>query len=341
MTPDWPLEAPLSPRSPCAHLRTQTVYGGMLSWCTRCGLLATSARPDFAYGAGYFSGEGSGGYDFQSDFALNRDVARFAPELRALEAQGLRGSMLDIGCATGMFLAHARKQGWKVAGVEPSDFARQRAEQLLGVPVAQSLDELAPGSCFDVVTLHHVLEHIHDPVTFLRNDVRRRVRQRLLVEVPNFASLASRMHGPRWRDLRPDQHVYHYTAATLASVVEMAGFRVVRVYTLWEKLWSLRAALELLALLPGLLYRPSHDGAAWGATPAAVGNSAAYRTPTGVKRLVVGLSRLLLWPVVRALETANLGPRLVLEAEPAGEAIPAEPVSRRSLTAYPPAETLA
>ncbi len=300
----------------CPHPGWEGVYGGLLSRCTSCGLHATSAQPEFVYDETYFTEDGTAGYNFESEFARAYDAARFESELRRLEARGLKGSVLDIGCASGAFLVHAQARGWEVAGVEVADFARERTESLLGVPLARSLDGLPAGRSFDVVTLHHVLEHIHEPLPFLRDEVAPRVGRLLVVEVPNFSSLASRVHGPRWRDLRPDQHVFHYTPALLSRLLSLAGFRPVRVTTLWEPLWSLRTALNSLRLLPGLARRPRHDAPQPAGGLAGVSDPAEYRRPTGLRLVLTEASRLALWPMIRGLELAGLGERLVVEAEP-------------------------
>jgi len=300
----------------CSHPEWVRIYGGLLSRCTACGLHATSAQPEFVYDETYFTEDGKAGYNFESEFARAHDAARFEPELRRIEARGLKGSVLDIGCANGAFLVHAQARGWEVAGVEVADFARERTSSLLGVPIASSLDGLPSGRRFDVVTLHHVLEHIHEPLPFLRDEVAPRVGRLLVVEVPNFSSLASRVHGPRWRDLRPDQHVFHYTPSILPRLLAQAGFRPVRVTTLWEPLWSLRTALNCLRLLPALVRRPRHDEPRPGAGPAEVSDPASYRRPTGPKLVLTEASRLAFRPLVRSLEVAGLGERLVVEAEP-------------------------
>ncbi len=297
------------------HGKRTALYGGLLDRCERCGLVATREVPDFGYEQGYFVSEAGGGYDFDSAFAHALDAARFRAELRRLEEQGLEGAVLDVGCATGSFLRHARAEGWEIAGVEVAEFARQRAESDLGVGIAGSLDELPEQARFDVVTLHHVVEHLPEPLAFLRQ-IRPRARRRLLVEVPNFASLASRVHGPLWRDLRPEQHVYHYVPSTLRRLVEAAGYSVVRVYTLWESLWSLRTALDTLRLLPGLIRTPRHEAAWRPGRPAGVRDVSDFRPPRGVKRTATALSRIALAPLVTLLQAAGLGDRLVLESEP-------------------------
>jgi SAM-dependent methyltransferase len=301
----------------CEHRTGEPLYGGLLSRCRDCGLVSTSARPTFEYVDTYFTEDGKGGYDFDAPFARAHDEARFVAELRRLEAQGLKGRVLDVGCATGTFLTHAQRRGWSVSGVEVAAYGRAIAEKRLGVPLAGALSDLPAGARFDVVTLHHVLEHIDAPLSLLRDEVRPRVGRRLLVEVPNFRSLARRKHGPRWRDLRPDQHIYHYTAETLPPLLRAAGFAPVSVYTLWEPLWSLRTARDVLGLLPALVSTPVSDGAGAQQGPAAVTDTSAYVAPQGVKRAAVELSRVAFRPLVATLERAGLGERLVVEAEPA------------------------
>jgi SAM-dependent methyltransferase len=271
----------------------------------------SSARlPDFAYTESYFVEDGPG-YDFDSLFARAFDAERFEQELAALEARGLRGSVLDVGCAIGTFLCHAKARGWEVAGVESSEFARREASRRLGTEVVGALAALPAGRRYDVVTLHHVLEHVQDPVAFLAREVAPRVGRLLLLEVPNFASLAAQVEGPRWKDFRPEQHVHHFEPPTLRGVVEAAGFEVSRVYTLAEPLWSLRATLRTLRSLGGLVASRSFDAGDL-PPPAAVSD---WRPPRGLRRAVVGTSRMLLRPLVAWIEWTLRAGRLVLEAQ--------------------------
>jgi len=298
----------------CAHERQQELWGGVLGRCQACGLVVTSRAPSFEYAEDYFV-EGGRGYDFDSPFARAFDTERFESELGALEARGLRGSVLDVGCAVGTFLCQAQVRGWEVAGVELSEYARRQASQRLGIDVKMSLGALPAGRRYDVVTLHHVLEHIHDPVTFLAHDVAPRVGRVLLIEVPNFASFAAQAEGPRWKDLRPEQHVHHFEPQTLRATVEIAGFEVLQVYTLVEPLWSLRAALRTLGMLRALAgprrFTPAD------LPPPAPATSPDWRPPRGLHAALVGTSRVVLLPLVRHIERRLRGERLVLEAQPA------------------------
>lgn len=296
----------------CTHAVSLPLHDGLLLRCLACGLVTTARVPTYGYDATYFTGNQGGGYDFESEVSAAIDAERFRLELDGLAAQGLSGSLLDIGCATGSYLAAARARGWQVAGVEVAEYARQLASTRAGVPVAASLDELPSGSQYDVVTLHHVLEHITNPGVFLRDQVRPRAKGRLLIEVPNFSSLGSRIDGAAWQDLRPEQHVTHFTAATLEALVEDAGFTVTRTASLWAPLWSGRATLDLARLLiRAALKRAPEPPLVRPSLPPA---SSAAVLPRGWRRGLVALAHAGCRPVVRLLERRRLGARLVVEA---------------------------
>jgi 2-polyprenyl-3-methyl-5-hydroxy-6-metoxy-1,4-benzoquinol methylase len=74
------------------------------------------------------------------------------------------GYYLDIGCGNGSLLRIARENGWKVKGLELSDFmARNIREQLdIDVEVSDFLDYEGRGDRYDLITLRHVLEHLPD-----------------------------------------------------------------------------------------------------------------------------------------------------------------------------------
>ncbi len=301
----------------CRHPHGTPIGDGPLVRCTECGLVATSRRAAFDYGDEYFRANGTG-YDFDSAFAQYFDAQRFEPELAAFEAAGLRGSILDVGCAVGTFLLHAQRRGWTVAGVELSEFAREQASRRLGVPVLGSLDALPAGVRYDVVTLHHVLEHVEHPLDFLAREVAPRVGRRLLIEVPNFGSLAARQEGLAWKDLRPEQHLHHFEPATLRSIVEAAGLVVLDVRTAIDPVWSPHQVKRLLRSLRAMR-GPVITASAPAPPDAAAAAEAmrAWRAPTGLLAFALRLSRFALAPLVRRVERSGRAERLVIEARPA------------------------
>ncbi|NJO55778.1 MAG: class I SAM-dependent methyltransferase [Rhodospirillales bacterium] len=109
--------------------------------------------------------------------------------------------LLDVGCATGIFLDGMRRLGWSVQGVEPSPTAAEYAQKRLGLSVFQGRLEAAgfAEASFDAVTLWDVLEHVHEPEQTLA-DIHRVLRPGglLVLSLPNPDSLEARLLGGHW-----------------------------------------------------------------------------------------------------------------------------------------------
>jgi SAM-dependent methyltransferase len=156
-----------------------------------------------------------------------------------------QGRLLDFGCGGGGFLQHMHRRGWQVLGVDASLAAAQRVRTELGLPaLCGSLPhpELAPGS-FDVVTMWHSLEHVHDPQGVLRQAHRLLVPGgKLVVAVPNIDSLPFRWFGPVWYALDLPRHLTHFAPWTLQLMLEKAGFRIGPIRMVCRSGWLRRSA---------------------------------------------------------------------------------------------------
>src|SRR5262249_45937238 len=78
---------------------------------------------------------------------------------------------------------------------------------------------------FDLITLRQALEHIHDPLSLLR-EVHRLLAPagKLIVSVPNIDSWPFRWFGANWFGLDLPRHLTHFTPRTLRLMAERAGF---------------------------------------------------------------------------------------------------------------------
>ena len=178
--------------------------------------------------------------------------------------------VLDVGCATGVFLA-AGSDRWQKVGVELTAEAAQVARSQFGLTVYQGTLEQAPldGQQFDAITMWDVLEHLHTPHASLQ-----RVRELLrpdgifVARVPSLSSWDSRLCGRYWAGLDQPRHLFIPDERTLTQMLEQAGFRVVELTCLggtygvlllswrfWLRQhigggWRLRLAERLLDNLP-------------------------------------------------------------------------------------------
>jgi SAM-dependent methyltransferase len=143
-----------------------------------------------------------------------------------------RGTLLDVGAATGFFVEQAAAVGWDAIGVEPSEWAAAYARDELRVDVRTgTLESMQfPDATFDVVTMWEVIEHLPDPRTTLA-EVRRIIRPggRLVLSTPDAGSPAARLSGKRWLGWRKvPEHVYFFDRANLDRLLRQSGFMPVR-----------------------------------------------------------------------------------------------------------------
>lgn len=137
-----------------------------------------------------------------------------------------RGGILDVGCGNGRFLAGMRRLGWETLGLEADPAAAKIARERFGLNVVEGRlgeVELHAGP-FDAVTARHVVEHVHDPVSFLRRCYGLVAPGgRMAVLTPNAGSLGHRLFTGDWSELDPPRHLYMFTADTLARAAGLAG----------------------------------------------------------------------------------------------------------------------
>lgn len=75
------------------------------------------------------------------------------------------GKLLDVGCATGVFLDMMQKRGWEVEGVEVSNELASYARDKFcaKVHIKDLTREKLDSGPFHVITLFDVIEHVPDP----------------------------------------------------------------------------------------------------------------------------------------------------------------------------------
>ena len=177
------------------------------------------------------------------------------------------GSLLDVGCYTGVFLAMAKTAGWDTQGLELSSWAAEIARrQEIGEIHETPLEDfpVEPGS-FRVVTMWDVVEHLPNPAEVFRS-VHRCLQPGGVVGFSTHMtdSPAARVMGTRYPFFM-EMHVVHFSRPTLRRLLAQEGFeilafrrhlRILRVSYLLEKIRystptrAARSVLEWLGSLP-------------------------------------------------------------------------------------------
>jgi len=203
--------------------------------CTSCGLGVLDPRPTGEemtelYTRDYFASQYDGGVDpgspeFKKWFSLLKHRVQFFRSKKA------KGSLLDIGCGNAYFLALCRSKGYKVQGIDISEWAATYATETLGLPVrVGQIDEVElPSKHFDIITLWHSLEHTRDPrYTIEKAKGWLKANGILAIEVPNYEGRDARSYGEDWIGWQFPFHLFHFTPTSLKRLLFECGFRVVK-----------------------------------------------------------------------------------------------------------------
>jgi len=146
--------------------------------------------------------------------------------MRHLPVGGRNRTMLDVGCGNGSFLLSARSAGWKAVGVDFDEKAVTTARSH-GLDVRLGgVETLDPATeRFDVITLSHVIEHVHHPVSVLEAcyDLLK-TGGHIWIDTPNISSQGHEYFGRNWRGLEPPRHLVLFTLQSMRNALEMVGF---------------------------------------------------------------------------------------------------------------------
>jgi SAM-dependent methyltransferase len=144
------------------------------------------------------------------------------------------GTLLDLGCSSGGFLASMKSPSWKLYGIEMSQPMAERARASTGAEifVGDVLDAHFTDATFDAITCFHLFEHVYQP---------RRLLQKILTwlkpggvflaYMPNIDSGAARCFKSYWYGLELPRHLYHYSPTSLAHLAKSVGFSEIAVTT--------------------------------------------------------------------------------------------------------------
>ncbi|NJN15793.1 MAG: class I SAM-dependent methyltransferase [Oscillochloris sp.] len=205
--------------------------------CERCGHIYQNPRPTEAaigrfYPDNYIAFQGA---IEDEPNPLRRIERRYGQSMRCgavHRAARKPGTILDIGCATGIFLDGMRRRGWQTVGIEPSEHAADYARNRLGLEVYTGrLEDVAlPEAGFDAISMWDVLEHVHEPQRVLR-EVARLLRPggRLILSLPNPDSLEARLLGEHWLGWDLPRHLNLFRPPLLRGILARHGMPVERI----------------------------------------------------------------------------------------------------------------
>lgn len=194
--------------------------------CSNCGLIFTNPRPD---------AESIGKYYEFDEYISHQDKSNnltnvLYKQVRKITLKGKidllkqyspeNSEVLDYGCGTGYFLQTAQNKGYSTTGIEPNDKAREIASSF-GLKISKNLDEIESSRKYDIITLFHVLEHVHGLRKTLKNLLSKLKKNgTLMIAVPNINSWDYQHYKNHWAALDVPRHLYHFNQKSLSFLAE-------------------------------------------------------------------------------------------------------------------------
>lgn len=204
----------------------------LLGRCPACRCARVlNPRTDLAtiYDEAYYEGRGA---DAKVDYVSELTDER---TLRVLEWKAIEGLVsalvplgpttrwLDLGCGVGGLVRHLRSKGMdQVVGSDEGHGAE--VARASGLPILDVEQLEAHAGTFDVVTSIEVIEHVVDPIAFLRHVAR------LLAPGGVFVLTTGNVEQVRgeladWQYVNPDVHVTFLGPTALTRAYEEVGLR--------------------------------------------------------------------------------------------------------------------
>jgi SAM-dependent methyltransferase len=195
--------------------------------CSDCGFFCKATRPTASLLERHYAFAGEDYLDRISEDNLPFR-ADFRAALRTIQhAYPAGGSVLDLGCASGGFLA-ALGARWKRHGLDLSELMVRRAAARGGIVVrrADVFSAHFDAASFDVVTAFDVLEHLPQPLQLL-SEVRRILKPdgMLLLGTGDAGALGARLAGSRWTYFAVPEHISFFSTRSLERAFRLAGFQ--------------------------------------------------------------------------------------------------------------------
>ena len=177
----------------------------------------------------------AGGGKFYEELMAREYYVEQRPEfpftLRLAREQGVR-SVLDVGGGDGVFLDQARQQGLTTWGVELNEAAAERASAKGHRMIRKPLEQITPeeaGGGVDLLTLYQVVEHVPDPVGFVREAARLvRPGGLIVIAVPHEYRICGLipLDPANW----PPHHLSRWRKRDLRALVELLGLELVSLH---------------------------------------------------------------------------------------------------------------
>lgn len=234
--------------------------------CKTCGFKYTDSIPEPEKMAPYYQSEEYISHSNTQKGLINKlyhTVRDIMLKRKAKLISGLTGGkkLLDIGCGTGYFPYYMKKQGYDSYGMELDEKAREFAAENFGLKV-ESPEALLNGKHtgeYNIITLWHVMEHLHDPARYMKW-IKDSLENEgvLIIALPNCSSYDAKTYKEFWAAYDVPRHLWHFEPSTFEKYIAQFGFKLSSVKRLpfdayYNSMMSARYAQKPLSFIHGTI----------------------------------------------------------------------------------------
>ena len=203
---------------------------GTLLRCTNCGLALLKNAPTKEKAAKKYKKF----YDTAKSerfYGILESIILIFRKFRVISVEKFakkKGKILDIGFGRPIDLEIFQDHGWSSYGTNVVPHVIQVAKKKkLNAFLGEITDAPYSANYFDVITMWHVLEHLHKPELYIKKAHHLLKKGGLLIiEVPNMKSPVARFFGCNWFELDLPNHIYQFTPKALTLLLNNNGFKV-------------------------------------------------------------------------------------------------------------------
>lgn len=228
--------------------------------CYNCGFVSADLKLsneeiEDLYREDYYKGRAY--TDYLADEVMNKhNFRRRLSRIEKIIGSKVKGNVLEIGCAYGMFLDVINSDKVFLRGIDISSDAVSYAKKKLGKKA-----EIIQGDYigfpiedkkYDLICMWDTIEHLSRPDEYITKASRETKKGGFIcITTGDINSLNARIRGRKWRLIHPPEHLHYFSKQTLKALLEKNGFKVVDVTYPGERLSLRHTVYSVLCLILG------------------------------------------------------------------------------------------
>ncbi len=197
-----------------------------LSKCAKCSFIFTNPRPSIPFIGKYYEHPNYISHTNKSKNItdiLYKTIRKYTlnKKVKLINSLSEKGKILDIGCGNGHFLNECANNNWQVFGMESNETARNNATELIQKNIYNSIEQVCETKKYNIITLWHVLEHIHELDVYLKT-IKKCLKKggKIIIAVPNVESYDAKYFDEFWAAYDVPRHLYHFSSKTIKKLLK-------------------------------------------------------------------------------------------------------------------------